>query len=255
MATNLRITETFERSGDRWLPRKPDFHSLEGEYAMVEFSPIFLANSVSGTVSESEENELYLRGVTDLRTFEYLESRGYNPKAIWRLHILESPEITDAKSTISDIEKEKLDKALEPSIAMNAHAIRKLKGNVERTRVAELVNYLAGQIAVAEDSTDEAMIIGEKMAGGPSQKEKALGKFVQGSEKVQHWVQDMQKREETIDETPIEQILEETRKKRQAKGDDDEIARFADWIEELVSVRDPQVDDVIRGLYFDLDNL
>ena len=255
LATSLRIAKTVEHREVKWSPRKPDFYDLEGEFVMVEFSPIYLANSVSGTVGESEDNELYLRGVTDLRTLEYLESRGYIPEAIWRLHVLESPEVTDARDARDSIEKESLDKALEPSIAMNAHTIIKLRDKVERTRVAELVNFLAGQIAATEESTDEAMIIGEKMAGGPSRKEKELSEFVQSSEKVQHWVKDMQKQEETIVETSIEQIMEEARKKRQAKGDNDEVARFADWIEELVSVRDSQIDDVIRGLYFDLSNL
>ena len=249
---NLRITKSYEKTGEEWKPHKPDFEELEGDWVVIDFSSLSLIEKpILGLVGESDSYYANLEDAIEIYTLRHNTFVHLEIDRIYAVHVLESPEVSLAREVIEDVEKEKLFKALEPGIANPAHVIRKLKGRVSEWRVAELINSLYSIIGGTEDATDESMILGEEMAGGPSKVKKELDEFIDKHESVKQWAEAIEEKQEEIDEMSIEEMLDDT-KTMNEKNDDGEIEMYADWLEILSTIRDQKVNEVIRILYFDL---
>lgn len=247
---NSRIIKSYEREGQGWSPCEPSFEDLEGKWVILEFGILSDANPILGLVGESEFEYVHLDDAIDLRTMAQRHGFGLDMEWVYKVHVLEPIEVSEAKDVLNEVESEELYRARESGIGYRAHAIRKLKNRVSERRVAELINYLASMIEGAEQATDEAQIIGEKLAGGPSKVKKEVDEFVEKHDTVKTWAKAMEEKQDRMDEMTIEEILEDI-KKMNEEDDDAEVEKYAEWLEILSSIRDRKIDDVIRGLYFE----
>lgn len=255
---NLRIFKTFEKDGRKWKPRKPDFDKLRNKWIIVVPHVLSLSDPVLCLIDD-DEDEIFtsdgvpLKAVIDPSTMRFRESMTLYPEKMWKIHVLDPPEVSSARKVIKDIESENLQKSLESNIATYAHTILKLKKEVEDARIAELINLLDGKIGEIEESTDEAAILGEKLAGRPSKKREELEEFVQKHQSVKNYVDALEKQENKISEMSIQQIIDDVRMRHQDEPGDDILERYYDWIMILYDISDDKMDEIIRTLYFDLE--
>ena len=244
--------ESYQKNGNRWVPSEPNFEDLEGKWVILEFSILSDANPILGLVGESGFGDIHLDDAIDLRTMTQRHAVDLDMEWVYNVHVLESIEVSEAKDVLKEVESEELYRSRESGIGYRAHTIKKLKNRVTERRVAELINYLASMMEGAEEATDEAQIIGEKLAGGPSKIKEEIEEFVEKHETIQRWSKAMEKKQARMDEMTIEEILEDV-KKMNEEGDDAEVEKYADWIEVLSSIRDRKIDDIIRTLYFEMN--
>jgi hypothetical protein len=186
----------------------------------------------------------------DSRTLELEESIDLSPEWIWKLHVLEPPVVTEAKSIIEAVESEKLGRSPTPYIALRAYTILKLKQEVTQTRVAELIEYLMDKIEMPEE--EQPVIPGEKLAGGPNKKKQKPDELVK-DETIKEWLEYWEK----YDGEPVmsvEDMMNEIRKKSESRNS--RLAnQFRDWTQILYSKHDKIVEAVIREIYYDAEVL
>ena len=253
---NLKIAKKFSKSGyrkPRWKPKRPTYSDLQDKWVIIEFDVLTFALPILGIVWEFDDDVLEIRYVVDLTTLELKGTISYNFKAIKEIYILESPETTSANELIYEVARDKLDKSIISDIAFYSQLIMKLKNRIRNQRIAELVNFLGDKIKQAEEMADESEILGEEITHTKSKTQEERQKFEE-SDSVKRWLDVVEQETRDIERMSIEEIQKEAHVIAE-KSYDDMLKMFVYWIDVLSEMRNDNVDEFIRLLYYDVINM
>ena len=244
---NLNIVKTYSKdlSTEKWIHPEQEFDSLVGRWAILEFSPLTFAPEIFCHIVNIHENGIETDFAINLTNMVLETDSIYYMDSIQDIHILEAPIVSSAKKMITEIATDKVTMSFEPTVAMYAHAIMKLKDKAEDSRISALIAHCYSLLVDIESNTKESDILSDQQSKNfdddQPKHEKSLKSFLN---KISLETTDLEK-------MPIGEIIEQAHVIEEQSNDDITLD-YVYWLDNLFEIRDIQIDKLIRSLYYEL---